>query len=348
VPGNGGGIACNGRDFRLAARPGLGRDLDLDAGLVQCIRAAVEARARRTPVVPATPAGSPGFGGVWLKLEHRQVTGSFKVRGPLAVRALQRDATPWVAASAGNHGLGVAYAMRSSPEPVHVFVPRTSPRVKRDAIAHLGAHVHVVDTPHYDGAEAVARAWAQQHAALFVSPFDDACIMAGNGGTLGLEILEQLPDVATIVVPVGGGGLAAGLACVVRAYRPRVRILGVQSEATPAMHASLQRGAAILEHSGPPTLAEGLEGGVSERSFQYVRRWLDDVLLVPEDAIARAMLWMARQHGERIEGSAAVGLAALLEGSLDAPSPRCIVVTGSNVDAATWRDVERRAGGKLA
>jgi threonine dehydratase len=312
---------------------------------VQQIRPAVEARVRRTPVVPAA-ATDARAGGVWLKLEHRQITGSFKVRGPLAVRALQRDARAWVTASAGNHGLGVAYAMRGCPQPAHVFVPRTSPRVKRDAIARLGAEVHVVDTSYYDQVEPVARAWARQHVALFVSPFDDACIMAGNGGTLGLEILEQFPDVGTIVVPVGGGGLAAGLGCAVRALRPRARILGVQSEATPAMHESWQRGAALLEHSGPPTLAEGLEGGVSERSFAYVRRWLDDVLLVPEDAIAGAMRWMVQHHGDRIEGSAAVGLAALLAGRLaGAPPPVCIVITGSNVDAETWDDAMRRAGG---
>lgn len=331
-------LACG---LRNGGEMSVSDDAELDLALVRRVRAAVEARSRRTPLVQAAAAGTRVP--VWFKLECRQVTGSFKVRGPLAARALQSDTRRWVTASAGNHGLGVAYACRGRGVPPLVFVPRTSPAVKRHAIAQLGAEVEVVDTPHYDAAERRARDWAESHAARFISPFDDAVIMAGNGGTLGLEILEQLPTVGTILVPVGGGGLAAGLSCAVRALRPSARLLGVQSEATSAMHESFQRGTAVTEHTGPPTLAEGLEGGVSQRSFAYARRWLDDIVLVSEGEIAHAMRWIWQQHHERIEGSAAVGVAALLEARLRLETPTCVVLSGSNVDDALWGRIVREA-----
>ncbi len=309
--------------------------MELDLHLVRQVRAAVERRCRRTSMRRSAAASRLAGRAVWLKLECEQVTGSFKVRGPLALRATTASPRPWVAASAGNHGLGVAFALRGVAPPPRVFVPRTSPQVKRTAIAALDAHVVVVDTSSYDDTEAAARAWAAKHGAFFVSPFDDATIMAGNGGTLGLEILEQLPDVGSIVFPVGGGGLASGLACVVRELRPAVCLAGVQSTATPAMFESRRLGHAVLRHQGPPTLAEGLEGGVSARSFAYVSRWVDDLRLVSEASIASAMRWLWHEEGVRVEGSAAVGMAAVLEGLL-LPPPVCVVLTGCNMDDATW------------
>ena len=279
-----------------------------------------------------------GAPGLWLKLECEQVTGSFKVRGPLALRGLCHDPRPWVAASAGNHGLGVAYALRGIGTPPHLFVPRSSPEVKRAAIAALGATITIVDTTSYDDAEIAAKRYARATNALFVSPFDDAAIMAGNGGTVGLEVLEQLPDVASLLVPVGGGGLIAGVACVMRALRPEVRIIGVQSEATPAMFESRRRGRAVLTHHGPPTLAEGLEGGVSARSFAYVSQWVDDIRLVSEASIAAAMRWLWDTQRLRVEGSAAVGIAARLDG-LQLPTPICAILTGGNVDDPVWDSV---------
>ena len=308
---------------------------ELALHLVRQVRPAVESRTRRTPMRRSEPASRLAGVPVWLKLEGEQITGSFKVRGPLALRAVCGDPRPWVTASAGNHGLGVAWALRGVAQPPRVFVPRSSPVVKRAAIAALDATVVVVEAPSYDAAETAARSWAQENGGLFVSPFDDECIMAGNGGTLGLEILEQLPDAAAFVVPVGGGGLLSGLGCVVRALRPGARIVGVQSEITSAMHESLRRGAAVTSQTGPPTLAEGLEGGTTPRAFAYVSRWVDEVRLVSEARIAAAMRWLWKEHHVRVEGSAAVGMAALLDG-LKLPGPLCVVLTGCNVDDATW------------
>jgi threonine dehydratase len=312
--------------------------MELDLHLVRQVRSDVERRCRRTPMRRSEAASRLAGGAVWLKLECEQVTGSFKVRGPLALRGACRSPRPWVAASAGNHGLGVAYALHGVATPPRIFVPRTSPEVKRTAIAALDADVVVVDSAGYDDAEAAARRWAAEHDAFFVSPFDDPVIMAGNGGTLGIEILEQLPDLGSVVAPVGGGGLLSGLACVLAALRPAARSIGVQSEATPAMFESRRTGRAVLRHRGPPTLAEGLEGGVSDRSFAYVSRWVADLRLVTEAGIAEAMRWLWRQEGLRVEGSAAVGIAALLDG-LRPPPPVCLVLTGCNVDDATWERV---------
>jgi threonine dehydratase len=319
--------------------------VSLDLDLVRRLRPAVEARSRRTPMRRSAPAERLVAVPTWLKLESEQVTGSFKVRGPLALRAVVPDGRRWVTASAGNHGLGVAWAVRGGRTPPLVFVPRSSPRVKRTAIAALDAEVRVVDTTSYDAAEDAARRWAADHDERFVSAFDDEIIMAGNGGTLALEILEALPDVGAILLPVGGGGLAAGLGCVVRALRPGLRLVGVQSEATPAMAESFRTGRAVLRHSGPPTLCEGLEGGVSERTYAYARQWLDELLLVPESAVAAAMRWLWHEHGLRVEGSAAVGVAACLHEPPRLPGPVCIVLTGCNVDDATWEAVVRERGG---
>jgi threonine dehydratase len=324
-----------------AGPAGGGDGVALDLETVRRLRPAVEARSRRTPLRRAGDLEARLGTAVWLKLECQQVTGSFKVRGPLALRAVVPDARRWVTASAGNHGLGVAWAQHGSRTPPLVFVPRASPQVKRAAIAALDAEVRVVEAPSYDAAEDAARRWAADHDGRFVSAFDDEVIMAGNGGTLGLEILEALPDAGSILVPVGGGGLASGLGCVVRALRPAVRLVGVQSEATPAMYESFRSGRAVLRHSGPPTLCEGLEGGVSRRSYDYARRWLDQVVLVSESAVARAMRWAWEAHGLRLEGSAAVGPAACLEAPPPLPGPVCIVLTGCNVDDDTW---ERATG----
>jgi threonine dehydratase len=309
--------------------------MDLSLHLVRHLRPAVERRSRRTPMRRSANPTHLGVERLYFKLECAQVTGSFKVRGPLGLRAVCHDPREWVTASAGNHGLGMAYALHGLGRPPRLFVPRSSPQVKRDAIAALEAAITVVDTESFDAVEAEARRWAASTGALYVS-FDDPAIMAGNGGTLGLEILEQLPELASLLVPVGGGGLIAGLGCVIKALRPQVRLVGVQSEATPAMFESRRRGQVLLQHHGPPTLADGLEGGAGAQSFPYVQRWVDDIRLVSEARLAESMGWLWHQEGLRVEGSAAVGVAALLDG-LRLPEPVCVVLTGRNVDEDTWK-----------
>lgn len=289
-----------------------------------------------TPLVPAPALGRR----VLLKLETEQHTGSFKVRGALARLAAGDEAERArrvVAASAGNHGMGVAWAARRLGRLATVVVPPTTPLVKRDAIAALGASIEISDEPGYDAAERVARALAEARDAVFVSPYDDPWVAAGNGGTVGLEILGGVSDVYRIVAPVGGGGLMAGLAAARSHLGRAVGLVGVQSEVTDAMHRSLEEGRAIEDPEPVDTLCEGLEGGVSPTTFALVRDAVERIDRVSEQAVADAMRWAYRTLGITMEGSAATVVAWARErpDELAAVGGAVVlVVTGRNVDSA--------------
>src|SRR5499427_5253395 len=268
---------------------------------------------RVTPLVPAPALGRRTGADVWLKLESLQRTGSFKIRGAAArLAALSIDAagaTPKrvVAASAGNHGLGVALAARAFEVDATVLVSAQTPEVKRAGIAALGARVEVGGAT-YDEAEAVARRRAEADpGVVFVSAFDDDHVIAGNGGLLAREILAQLPDVQAIVVPVGGGGLAGGIG--VEVVPRGIKILGASPETNCAMRRSLDDGRAYTTYQGGPTLAEGLEGAVSERTFAMARDYFPDFALCSELAIRRAIVYAYRTLGIICEASAAPALA---------------------------------------
>lgn len=288
----------------------------------------------RTPLVRSAPLSERLGSEVWLKLESLQRTGSFKLRGAaMRLDALDADERRRgvVAASAGNHGQGVALAGRVLGVPVEVVVPERTPRVKRAGMEAHGARV-VVAGAGYDEAEAIARKRAAHRGAVFVSPFDDPLVILGNGGTVAEEILDELPGVGQVVCPVGGGGLVAGLA---EALAPLgIAVLGAQPEANCAMHESLRLGRALLRYEGRPTLAEGCEGGVAERTFEICRDHGVVTATVSEEAIARAMVYAYRVLGLVVEASAAVAIAAVLEGRLRlaARAPTVIVVSGSNVE----------------
>lgn len=317
----------------------------IEASELERARAVVARHARRTPLVPADPC----FGdGVFLKLETEQDTGSFKLRGALAaIDALDPAARARgiLTASAGNHGYGVARAASRFGVEATVFVSRSAPAVKREGIARAGARVEEVDAAGYDEVEALAREAAAARGSTFVSPFDDPRVAAGNGGTLGLEILEALPEVGAIVAPVGGGGLVAGLAAARAHGGGSFDLIGVQSAACPAMAESFEAGRALTRFSArEPTLAEGLEGGVSPSTFAIARAMLSRLDVVPESAIAEAMRVAARVLGAPVEGSAAVGLAWALahRDAVWRRRPTVVVVTGRNVDPEV---LEALAGG---
>jgi len=296
---------------------------------------AVARHALRTPLIPAPRLGKR----VWVKLETDQRTGSFKLRGALtkllSLSPAEREKGV-VTASAGNHGLGVAEAAKRLSIGARVYVPKGTPIVKRDGIAALGAHVVVTEAQGYDEAEDAARAAAEELEAVFVSPFDDPWVAAGNGGTVGAEIFEQLTKVDAVVAPVGGGGLMAGLAAARASHgRDGVKLIGVQSEACPAMKRSIDEGAAIPRLSAKgDTLAEGLESGVSETSFAHVAAAVERIDLVSEDAIASAMRFADQELGVTVEGSAATTIAWAREhlDVLPGEDAVVLVVTGRNVD----------------
>ncbi len=291
--------------------------------------------ARVTPLVPAPALGRRTGADVWLKLENLQRTGSFKLRGAAAkIAALALASTPpprVIAASAGNHGLGVALAARTFGVEATVLVSAQAPEFKRAGIAALGAKVAVVGAT-YDEAEAEARRRAASDGAVFVSAFDDDHVIAGNGGLLAREILAQLPDVQSIVVPVGGGGLAGGIG--VEVVPRGIKILGASPESNCAMRRSLDEGRAYTTYAGGPTLAEGLEGAVSERTFAMARDYFPEIALVSELAIRSAIGYAYRTLGIMCEASAAVALAALLDDAAPIRGRRTVlVVTGGNIEA---------------
>jgi threonine dehydratase len=295
---------------------------------------------RTTPLV-SIPAVDARLGPVLFKLENLQRTGSFKLRG--AARKLGRlDATMdaearargVVAASAGNHGAGVALVAARLDMAATVVVPRTAPAIKKERIASMGARV-IVCGEDYDQAEAEARKLAASTGAVFVSPFDDDDIIEGNGGSLADEICAQtagLGELGRVICAVGGGGLIGGLAA---RLAPRgVSVIGVQPEKNCAMFRSLEQGRALTEYSGEHTLAEGCAGAVAESTYRLVQGHVERIALVSEAAIRRAVAFSYRVAGTVVECSAAVAVAGLLEGAV-APASRGLTVcilTGSNIE----------------
>ena len=294
----------------------------------------------RTPLVRSAGLSDRVGTDVFLKCEHRQRTGSFKIRGAynaLATLPEEVRRRGVVASSAGNHGMGLAWAARSLGVRAKIFVPATAPAVKREGIAELGAEVDATQSD-YDAAHHVAVTYAREHDMTFINPCAGDPLLAGQG-TVALEILEELPQVATIVVPVGGGGLVGGIAALVRTVAPSVRVVGAQSVKTNAMAASLAAGRRV-DVAVTPTLAEGLAGQVDDEGFAIGRAALDEIATVTEQEIAEAIAWLSHEHDMRVEGSAAVGVALLLrDRARAAGAPIAVVVTGGNIDDTRWRAI---------
>jgi threonine dehydratase len=298
------------------------------------------AAARISPVVKRTRIlRSDGLSrlakaDVRLKLENEQITGSFKLRGAMNVIAsLDSGARSRgvVASSAGNHGLGVAYAAKHFGVRATIFIPSNAPRVKRDGIVALGATVDEMQ-PHYDAAMDAAKAFAAQQGSTFINPCLGHELLAGQG-TVALEILAECPGLRTLVVSVGGGGLLGGCASLLRENAPSVRIVGAQSENTAAMSKSIAADR-VVEIPNLPTLAEGLAGQVDEEALSIGRAGLDDIVTVTELELGRGILWLLDHHGMKVEGAGAVGVAAILAGKLKVEGETVVVISGGNVDEA--------------
>jgi threonine dehydratase len=269
---------------------------------------------------------------IWLKRDDLQRTGSFKERGArnalLCLAAAER-VRGVVAASAGNHALGLAYHGAQLGVRVTVVMPVNAPTVKADRCRSLGADV-VLSGDTFEQAQAHAAELAADAGAPLVHPFDDASVIAGQG-TMALEILEQAPALDTIVVPVGGGGLLAGVATAVKTLRPDVRVIAVEpANAASFLAAQLCGGPTTLPVS--PTLADGLAvSRVGATTFAATRRLVDDLVTVSEEEIAAAVAWLARHAGAVVEGAGAAAVAAVLAGRV---SGRAVVlpITGRNID----------------
>lgn len=314
----------------------------LDPTLVREAAARLAPLAVRTPLRRSEGLSTQLGGAVFLKDETQQCGGSFKLRGAINVVATltpPERAAGVVASSAGNHGTGLALAAQAAGVAATLFVPRDAPAVKLAKMRAAGAHVEPTGAD-YDDAERQALAYAAATGRRFVSPCTGTMLVAGQG-TVGLEIAEACPDVRTVVVCVGGGGLVGGIGGWFRATAPAVRVLGAQSERTNAMAASLAAGRRV-DVPVPPTIADGLAGQVDDEGFAMGRAVLDAVTLVTEQEIEAAIAWLWHTEGLVVEGAGAVAVAALRSGRagrLDFPV--VATVSGGNINPERHQRIVR-------
>ena len=294
---------------------------------------------RRTPIERSSWLSQIAGHDIFLKLECWQPTRSFKVRGAANAIGILREGDepkPIVTASAGNHGQAVALAARDAGMRATIFVPNNAPEMKKARIRSFGAELND-DSASYDDAEVAAMVFAADTDASFVHAYSDRAVVAGQG-TAGVEIFEEIPDIANVIVPIGGGGLIAGVGIAARALAPRTRVIGVQSTETAAMHAAFEKGA-VVEVPVPPTIADGLAGQVDEISFSRARPVVDQIVLVEEDTIRHAIRQLFLNDGIVAEGAAATAAAAIIAGSLSIDGPTVLIITGGNIDAQRFAGI---------
>ena len=275
---------------------------------------------------------------VHLKLEIVQPTSSYKIRGAfnaaLRVKARQLSDVRLVTASAGNHGRALAYAARELGLPLMVFIAANAPRAKVDAIRAAGAELR--PCADYDEAERQAKAHAAGGGGLFISPYAHPDVIAG-AGTCGLELIEDVPALDAILVPVGGGGLISGVGIAVKARCPATRVIGVEVSASCPFTQSLAAGRIVPIEVGP-SLADGLTGNLDPESatFEIVRELVDQIVVVDEPALRAALAGVVTHEHLIVEGAAAAGVAPLLSGALDLRGHKVgVILTGANIDAET-------------
>jgi threonine dehydratase len=307
----------------MATAPGLPE--------IEQARERLEGVARVTPVYRSETFSRLARRDVLLKAENLQRTGSFKVRGAYNVMATlpaESRAAGVVAASAGNHGQAVAWAAREVGARARIYMPQDAPMAKVDATRNYGAEIELTGPALEDALEA-ARAYVEASGATFVHPFEDPRVIAGQG-TIGLELADQVADAETVVIPIGGGGLASGIALALRALRPGLRIVGVQAAGT-------------LPGGSGFTIADGIavkQPGALTSSI--LDRVLDDVVSVDDEQIAEAIVLLLERTKLVVEGAGAVGVAALLSGTVTGSGPAVVVVSGGNIDASLMVQVMRR------
>jgi threonine dehydratase len=298
---------------------------------IERARERLDGVARVTPVFPSETLSRLAGRPVRLKAENLQRTGSFKIRGAyskLSSLEPEERAAGVVAASAGNHGQAVAWAARELAAPARIFMPQDSPMAKVDATRSYGAEVELTG-PAFEETLEEALAYAEREGASFVHPYEDTLVMAGQG-TIGLEIAEQVEELETVVIPIGGGGLASGISLALRAVRPGLRLVGVQAAGTRPGGSgyTIADGIAVKE---PGQLTMGILGET-----------LDDIVTVEDEQIAEAIVLLAERTKLVVEGAGAVGVAAILGGLAGGSGPVLALLSGGNIDASLMVQVMRR------
>lgn len=311
----------------------------IDLADVRAAAARIRGRILRTPLRRSEWL-STADADVHLKLEVVQPTCSYKIRGAFNAALRVREhggAARLVTASAGNHGRALSFAARALGLPLTVFIAADAPRAKTDAIRAAGAELR--ECRDYDEAERAAKAHAATGAGLFISPYSHPDVIAG-AGTIGLELLEDLPSLDAVVVPIGGGGLIGGVAIAVKALSPATRIIGVEVSASSPFTQSLAAGRLVTIEVGP-SLADGLTGNLDPDTItlDLVRSLVDEIVTVDEPALKRALAGVVVNEHVLIEGAAAVGPAAITGRQFDVRGQVAVILTGANIDARTLVDV---------
>ncbi|WP_101066932.1 hydroxyectoine utilization dehydratase EutB [Roseovarius salinarum] len=300
---------------------------------------AIAGVADATPLVPSPFMGARCNGDFLLKLENMQPIGAFKLRGALNAVAGVPDAAGVTCCSTGNHGRGVAYAARQRGLRAVICMSELVPQVKVDGIRALGAEVRITGRSQ-DEALAESRRLVEAEGLVEISPFDDPRVIAGQG-TIGLEIMSRRPDIETLLVPLSGGGLAAGVALAAKAIKPDVRVVGISMDRGAAMYQSLRAGHPV-DVEEVPSLADSLGGGIgadNRLTYPMCRDLLDGTMLVTEEEIYHAMQVLYYEDRLVAEGACVVGLAAVLSGKLAPKPPVATIVTGRNLDMEVFTRV---------
>ena len=301
--------------------------------------------AIRTPLVEAPELTRRTGVPVHLKLENVQRTGAFKIRGAankLLSLPSEERARGVIAVSSGNHGRAVAHVARELGIRAVICMSRGVPVHKADVIRRLGAEV-ILEGASYDEAERQAGRMKEDLGLTMIHPFDDPSVIAGQG-TIGLELLEDLPEVDTVVVPLSGGGLLSGIAVALKSADPGARVIGVSMERAPVMFHSLEAGQPV-ELAEQETLASALVGGIgleNRFTFDVIRTTVDEILLVSEQEIADAMVFALKDHKLVVEGGGAVALAAVLHGRIRPIGKNvAVVISGGNVDIPLLMEIAK-------
>jgi threonine dehydratase len=298
---------------------------------IERARERLDGVARVTPVYPTETFSRLADRPVLLKAENLQRTGSFKIRGAyVKLSSLEPEqlAAGVVASSAGNHGQAVAWAARELGAPARIFMPQDSPMAKVDATRNYGAEVELTGATFEETLETAVE-YVERTSGTFVHPYEDTLIISGQG-TIGLELAEQVDELETVVIPIGGGGLASGISIALRAVRPGLRIVGVQAAGTAPGGSGF-------------TIADGIAvKRPGELTMGILEDTLDDIVTVGDEQIAEAIVLLAERTKFVVEGAGAVGVAAILEGLVGGSGPVLALLSGGNIDASLMVQVMRR------
>ena len=311
-------------------------DFPISPSEITCAQERIAAFVRRTPLLDYSELLVESGAKLKLKLENLQLTGSFKIRGAInkmLTLSVDERLHGVVTVSSGNHGRAVSHAARLLGIRAVVFLPETVPPYKVSAIRDLGAEV-VIKGRTYDESDGYAHDCEVKQNMIFVHPFDDPAVIAGQG-TIGMELLEDFPRIDTVVVPLSGGGLLSGIARALKPINQRIRVIGVSMERGPAMVESLKAGK-VVDIVEEPTLADALMGGIgfdNRYTFQLVQQLMDEAVLVSEEDIARAMTVALKDFHVVIEGGGAVALAAILTNKIKSMGNNiAVIISGGNIE----------------